>query len=97
MLARIDLESGDRAAAEDQFEAALLLNPASSDALLGLAKEYLADKRFGDAVELLEPHFKDGSVSADGLQMLVAAYVGTGRTADAEKVRARLGEAQRPH
>jgi predicted Zn-dependent protease len=97
LLARIDLESGDRAAAEDQFEAALLLNPASGDALLGLAKEYLADKRFADVIELLEPHIKDGSVSADGLQLLAQAYAGAGRTADAEKVRARVEELQHRH
>jgi choline-sulfatase len=97
LLARIEVESGDRAAAEDQFEAALLLNPGSVDALIGLAKEYLADKRFVDLIELLEPHVNDGSVSADGLQLLVQAYVGAGRTADAEKVRARIGDLQQRH
>jgi arylsulfatase A-like enzyme/Tfp pilus assembly protein PilF len=90
LLAHIDLKSGDRAAAEDQFEAVLLLNPANRDALLSLAEEHLEDRRFADVVELLEPHDKDASVSVDELQLLVQAYVGLGRTADAEKVRAQV-------
>jgi tetratricopeptide (TPR) repeat protein len=90
LLAHIDLKSGDRAAAEDQFEAVLLLNPANRDALLSLAEEHLEDKRFADVVELLAPRVKDASVSVDELQLLVQAYVGLGRTADAEKVRAQV-------
>ena len=90
LLAHIDLKSGDRAAAEDQFEAVLLLNPANRDALVSLAEEHLEDKRFADVVELLEPHVKDASVTVDELQLLVQAYVGLGRTADAEKVRAQM-------
>jgi choline-sulfatase len=97
LLAHIDLESGDRAAAEDQYEAVLLLNPANGDALLGLVKEYLADKRFADVIELLAPHAKDESVSADELQLLAQAYTGVGRTADAEKLRVRVEELQRRH
>jgi choline-sulfatase len=94
LLARIDLQLGDRAAAEDQFEAALLLNPANEDAYLGLAKEYLADRRFADAVELLEPRSKNASASVDVLQLLLQAYAGAGRSADAEKVRARVDTLQ---
>jgi tetratricopeptide (TPR) repeat protein len=97
LLAHIDLQSGDRAAAEDQFEAALLLNPANKDAFLGLAKEYFADGRFDDVVELLEPRCKDASVSVDVLQLLMKAYASAGRTADAERVRARVETLQRRH
>ena len=66
----------------------LLLDPANRDALISLAKEHLEDKRFADVVELLEPHVKDASVTVDELKLLIQAYVGLGRTADAEKVRA---------
>jgi len=90
LLARIDLKSGDRAAAEDQLEAVLVSNPANQEALLSLATEYLRDRRFADVVDLLEPRAQDGSVSADALVLLVQAYVSLGRTADAEKVQARL-------
>ena len=88
LLARIDLKSGDRAAAEDQLEAVLVLNPANQEALLSLATEYLRDRRFADVVDLLEPRAQDGSVSADALVLLVQAYVSLGRTADADRVRA---------
>jgi choline-sulfatase len=90
LLARIDLKSGDRAAAEDQLEAVLVLNPANQEALLSLATEYLQDRRFADVVELLEPRAQDASVSVDAFQLLVQAYVGLGRTADAERVQRRM-------
>jgi len=90
LLARIDLKSGDRAAAEDQLEAVLVLNPANQEALLSLATEYLQDRRFADVVELLEPRAQDASVRVDALQLLVQAYVGLGRTSDAERVQSRV-------
>jgi arylsulfatase A-like enzyme/Tfp pilus assembly protein PilF len=95
LLAQIELKSGDRTAAQDQFEAVLLLDPSKHDALLGLAKEHLEDGRFADVVELLEPHVKDAGVSVDLLQLLMQAYVGMGRTADAKKIRAQLESLQR--
>jgi arylsulfatase A-like enzyme/Tfp pilus assembly protein PilF len=97
LLAQIELKSGDRAAAQDQFEAVLLLDPSNHDALLGLAKEHLEDSRFADVVELLEPHIKDASASVDLLQLLVQAYAGLGRTADAKKVRDRIETLQHHH
>jgi choline-sulfatase len=96
LLANVDLKLGDRAAAEDQFEAVLLLDPANHDALLGHAQEQLKEKRFTDVVDLLGPRVKDASVRADLLQLLMQAYVGLGRTADAEKVRAQVHTSQRP-
>jgi Tfp pilus assembly protein PilF len=96
LLANVDLKLGDRAGAEDQFEAVLLLDPANHDALLGLAREESREKRFTEVVDLLGPRVKDASVSGDLLQLLMQAYVRLGRTADAEKVRARLHASQRP-
>ena len=95
LLARIDLKSGDRAAAVDQLEAVLVLNPVNQEALLSLATEYLRDRRFADVVELLEPHAQDASISADALQLLVQAYVGLGRNSDAERVQARVKALER--
>jgi choline-sulfatase len=95
LLAHIDLKSGDRVAAEDQFEAALILDPANHVALLGLGHAYLTDKRYADLLELLEPRFKDGSGGVDELELLVQGYAGAGRSADAEKVRARLDSLQK--
>jgi choline-sulfatase len=96
LLANVDLKLGDRSAAEDQFNAVLLLDPVNPAALLGLAQEQLREKRFTEVVGLLEPHAKDASLSADLLHLLMQAYVGLGRIADAEKVRAQLRTAQRP-
>jgi arylsulfatase A-like enzyme/Tfp pilus assembly protein PilF len=94
LLAHVDLKLGERSAAEDQFDAVLLLDPANHDALLGLAQEKLKEKRFAEVVDLLGPQVKDAS--ADLLQLLMQAYVSLGRAADAEKVRAQLRTAQRP-
>ena len=95
LLANVDLKLGDRAAAEDQFEAVLLLDPANHEALLGLAKERLEEKRFTDVVDLLGPRVQ--GASADLLQLLMQAYVNLGRTADAERVRSQMRAAQRRH
>jgi choline-sulfatase len=96
LLANVDLKLGDRAAAEDQFNAVFLLDPANHDALLGLAQAQLKEKRFTEVVGLLEPHAKDASLSGGLLQLLMQAYVNLGRTAEAEKVRTRLHTSQRP-
>jgi arylsulfatase A-like enzyme/Tfp pilus assembly protein PilF len=93
LLANVDLKLGDRAAAEDQFEAVLLLDPSNHDALLGLAQEQLKEKRFTDVVDLLGPRAK--GASADLLQLLMQAYENLGRTADAEKVHSQLRASQR--
>ena len=93
LLANVDLKLGDRAAAEDQFNAVLLLDPANHDALLGLAQEQSKEQRFTDVVDLLGPHVK--GASAELLQLLMQAYVNLGRTADAEKVRTQLRASQR--
>jgi choline-sulfatase len=94
LLANVDLKLSDHAAAEDQFEAVLLLDPANHDALLGLAREQSKEKRFTEVVDLLGPHVKDAN--AELLQLLMQAYMNLGRTADAEKVRAQLRASQRP-
>jgi arylsulfatase A-like enzyme/Tfp pilus assembly protein PilF len=93
LLANVDLKLGDRAAAEDQFEAVLLLDPSNHDALLGLAQEQSKEKRFTDVVDLLGPRAK--GASADLLQLLMQAYENLGRTADAEKVHSQLRASQR--
>jgi Tfp pilus assembly protein PilF len=93
LLANVDLKLRDRAAAEDQLEAVLLLDPANHNALLGLAREQLEEKRFTEVVNLLGPRVQ--GASADLLQLLVQAYLGLGRTADAERVRGQLHGSQR--
>jgi choline-sulfatase len=89
LLATLDSRLGDRAAAEDQWEAVLLLDPANHDALLGLARQQLEAKRFTEVVALLEPQITKASASNDLVQLLIQAYVALGRHADAEKLRSR--------
>jgi choline-sulfatase len=90
LLASIDLKSGDRGAAEDQFEAVLLLDASNQDALSSLGKAYLEEKRFGDVVALLEPHAKDAAVNVEEMRVLAQGYEGLGRSGDANKVRAEV-------
>jgi choline-sulfatase len=90
LLARIEWNAGDRAAAEDQLEAVLMLNPGNKDALRELGTEYVHERRFADAVELLQPHAHDPSATVEELQLLVEAYTSLGRTSDAERMRSRI-------
>lgn len=90
LLAEVDTQLGKRRAAEDQLEAALLLNPESNPAELKLAKLYLEDKQFDQAIALLEPSSKKASTGADTLLLLMQAYAGAGRPIDADRVRARI-------
>ena len=53
-LGRVYLGLNDSNAAEDQFEAAVLLQPGSTEAQLNLAKALISQKKFTEAVELLE-------------------------------------------
>src|SRR5207253_11190268 len=62
-LGRVYLHLNDLNAAEDQFETAVLLEPGSSEAQIDLAKALIRQKKFADAVELLEP--VAGSSSSD--------------------------------
>jgi thioredoxin-like negative regulator of GroEL len=87
LLADLEMKTGQKAAAEDQLQAVLLLQPAEHDALLALARKQLQEKRFGEVVELLASQ-GDGTPGHEDLaQLLIQAYVALGRTADANKVR----------
>jgi arylsulfatase A-like enzyme/Tfp pilus assembly protein PilF len=88
LLATLDSRLGDSAAAGDELEAVLLLDPVNHDALLELARQELEAKRFADVVELLEPQVKNNN---DLRQLLIQAYLALGRHADAEKLRSRGG------
>ena len=87
LLATLAAQARDHAGAEDQWEAVLLLDPANHDALVGLARQELEAKQFNDAVALLEPQVKRASPAGDLVQLLIQAYEGLGRHADAEKLR----------
>ncbi len=89
LLAQVDLKLGDRAAAKDEYEAVLLLQPAQHDALLGLAREHMEQKQFGDVVDLLEPAVNDAA-DLDLMELLQQAYERLGRINDAARLQKRL-------
>jgi arylsulfatase A-like enzyme/Flp pilus assembly protein TadD len=89
LLGRVYLGLKEPKAAEDQFEAALLTNPASTDAQLGIAQAEILDKRFADAVQQLQPLAKGTNANAEIYELLAQAYAGLGKTAEADRARLR--------
>jgi choline-sulfatase len=84
LLGGLYLGLKDGAAAGDQFEAALLLQPESVEAQLGLAEAMIAQRRFSQVVRelLVLSHSHPGN--AELYVLLSRAYVGLGKTAEAE-------------
>ena len=79
----------DTTAAEDQFEAAQLLQPESEEAQLGSAKVKIASGRFKDAVEQLESLSKLQPNHAEVFELLAQAYRGLGKNEDAQNAETR--------
>lgn len=99
-LGRVYLSLGDAKAAEDQLEAAVLSQPGSAEAQTGLAKALLRQKKFADAVELLETIADSSKNDLETFQLLSEAYAGLGRRQDAERAASRakalLQKSKRP-
>jgi choline-sulfatase len=98
-LGRVYLGLNDSKAAEDQFVAAVLLQPGSFEAQIELAKALIRQKKFADAVELLEPVAGSSSSSATMFHVLAEAYAGLGRRQDAQRAESRaraLQKSKRP-
>jgi choline-sulfatase len=85
LMGQLYLKSNDAKAAEDQFEAALLLQPGSVESQIGLARALLREKKFADAAELLEESRKSGSNNADIFELLAQAYAGLGKPVQAHQ------------
>jgi len=92
LLGQVYLGLKNPQAAEDQFEAALLLQPGSVDARVGLARAHVADHRFADAQLELVPLSKSQPENAEIFQLLAQAYSGLGKTAEAERAESRAKE-----
>jgi predicted Zn-dependent protease len=98
-LGRVYLRLNDAKAAEVQFEAAVLLQPGSAEAQIDLAKALIRQKKFADAVELLEPVAGFSSADAEMFEVLAGAYTGLGRRQDAQRAQSQaraLQKSQRP-
>ena len=100
LLGQVCLRSNDSKAAEDEFEAALLLQPSSVEGQIGLARALLRQKKFGDAVDLLEESARSSGDNADFYELLAQAYTGLGKpvAARAAKEKAKqIRAAKAPH
>jgi len=98
-LGRVYLRLNDSQGAEVQFEAAVLLQPGSPEAQIDLAKALVRQKKFADAVELLEPIAGFSGDDAEMFEVLAGAYTGLGRRQDAQRAQSQaraLEKSQRP-
>jgi arylsulfatase A-like enzyme/Flp pilus assembly protein TadD len=98
-LGRVYLGLDDSSAAEDQFEAAVLLQPGSSDAQINLAKALIHQKKFAEAVELLEVDAEPSSRDPEIFKLLAQAYSSLGRRQEAQRAQLRaraLQNSKRP-
>jgi len=89
----------DSRAAEEQFVAAVLLQPESFEAQIDLAKALIHQRKFADAVELLEPVAGSSSSGAEMFEALAEAYTGLGRRQDAQRAQSQakaLQKSKRP-
>jgi choline-sulfatase len=99
LLGQVYVNLDDSKAAEDQFEAAVLLQPASSEAQIDLAKAVIHQKKYADAVDLLELAAGSSSDDPERFILLAEAYAGVGRREDAHRAELRakaLQKSQRP-
>jgi predicted Zn-dependent protease len=94
-LGRVYLGLNDSNAAEDQFEAAVLLQPGSTEAQLNLAKALIRQKKFAEAVELLEVVAEPSSSNPEIFELLERAYAGLGRRQDAQRAQLRAKSLQK--
>ena len=89
LLGQIALRSEQYKTAEDEFVSALLSKPANEEAQIGLARALLGQKKFADAVELLETSAGSGTQNAELFDLLEQAYRALGKPADAQKAQER--------
>jgi len=89
----------DSNAAEDQLESAVLLQPGNSEAQIKLAEVLIHQKKFAEAVELLETVSEPSSRNPEIFELLAEAYASLGHRQDAQRSRARakaLQDSKRP-
>src|SRR5260370_39276392 len=87
LLGHVYLRLDDSKAAEDQFEAAVLLQPGSSEAQIDLAEALIRQKKFAYAVELLEPIAGSSGGGPARFSLLAKGLAGLGRRQDASRGR----------
>jgi predicted Zn-dependent protease len=96
LLGQFYFRSGDPKAAQDQLEAAALMQPDNVEARTSLSKVLISQKKFADVVELLEPLAKSSGSNPDVFELLAQAYTGLGRLEDARRTGLRAKALHRP-
>jgi len=90
LLGNVYLQLKDGRAAEDQFEAALLLQSENLEAQIGLAKAHISNKNFADAIQLLQALSKTHAKNnAEIFHLLAKAYSGVGNEKEARQAETR--------
>ena len=79
----------DRKPAENQFEAALLVQPDNREAQFPLGRAQIASGKFREAVGQLESLSKSQPDNADVFALLAQGYYGLGRKQEAERAESR--------
>jgi len=89
LLGSVYLDLRNLPAAADQFEAVLLVQPASLEGQLGLAKTQLAQSSFSEAARGLEGLSKTQRDNAEVFELLAQAYRRLGKGPEAQRAEAR--------
>jgi choline-sulfatase len=95
LLGHVYFRSNNLEAAQDQFEAAVLLQPGSVEAQVSLAKALISQKKFGDALQLLEPLAESLSSERKVFELLAETYAGLGRRLEAQRAESRAKALQK--
>jgi choline-sulfatase len=85
LLGRVYLQLKDAKNAEDQFEAALLVDSNNTDGRVGLAEAQIVQSNFAGALPDLEAIAKAQPRNVQVLHLLARAYRGLGREQDARR------------
>ena len=95
LLGHVYMGLNDLKAAEDQFEAALLLKPENGEASISLAKAQIADSRPREAVQLMERLSRSQPRNAEVFELLANAYETLGEKVKAQHAKVRAGALKR--
>jgi len=85
LLGQVYLGLKDTKNAQDQLEAALLLQPNNVEAQLALAQVQIASGNFAKAVQQLEPLSRSRTADAKVFELLSQAYTGQGKLQEARQ------------
>lgn len=95
LLGRIYFRLNDPKAAQDQFEAAAILQPQSVEGWIQLARVLIAQKKFAEAAEQLEQMAESEGNNPELYELLAQAYTGLGKPQEAQRARAKSKPVQK--